>query len=48
MPGAEAVYEAAQLWIDVGLRADESLFADGQSVWAAENAGDLYSGVLVS
>ena len=33
--GAEKVYEAAELWVDRALRADDSLFTPGEEIWSS-------------
>ena len=39
--GAEAVYEAAQRWVDCALRSDDSLFTPGTPIWTPEGLGEL-------
>ena len=39
--GAEAVYAAAQKWVDCALRADNSLFTPGTPIWTPEWLGVL-------
>jgi MoxR-like ATPase/predicted RNA-binding protein with PUA-like domain len=39
---AEAVYEAAERWIDVALGTDDSLFTPGVAIWSAPVIDDLY------
>jgi hypothetical protein len=41
-PDAEAVYEAAERWVDAALRIDDSLFTPGVAIWAAPVIDDLY------
>lgn len=40
--GREAVYEAAERWVDVALRSDDSLFTPGTPIWSADVIEDLY------
>ncbi|MBL8775346.1 MAG: AAA family ATPase [Acidimicrobiales bacterium] len=40
-PNTAAVYAAVQQWIDRCLRADDSLFTPGASVWSLSNVTDL-------
>jgi hypothetical protein len=41
-PGSEAVYEAAERWVDAALRLDDSLFTPGTAIWSAQVIDDLY------
>ena len=45
-PWAPATYEAAEQWIDHGLRDDDSLFTPGSVVWSAANLEDLLRRVV--
>ena len=36
------IYDAADLWIDVALRHDDSLFTPGQAIWSPTVLADLY------
>ena len=40
--GCDAVYDAAQRWVDVALRKDDSLFTPGQSIWSLHNLNDFH------
>ncbi len=40
--GAETVYDAAEVWVERGLRTDDSLFTPGQSIWTLELLAELY------
>ena len=40
--GCDAVYDAAQLWVDAALRKDESLFTPGQPIWSLHNLNDFH------
>ena len=37
------VYEAAERWIDVALRNDDSLFTPGTPIWSPEVIPDVYT-----
>ena len=39
--GAEAVYAAAQQWVDCALRKDDSLFTPGKPIWTSRWLGEL-------
>ncbi len=39
--GAERVYEAAGLWVDRALRADDALFTPGRPIWSSPLLGQL-------
>ena len=39
--GAEAVYAAAQKWVDCALKADDSLFTPGKPIWSSRWLGEL-------
>ena len=39
--GAEAVYAAAQKWVDCALRSDDSLFTPGKPIWSSRWLKDL-------
>ena len=39
--GADKVYEAAALWVERALRADDSLFTPGVAIWTREWLGEL-------
>ena len=39
--GAEAVYAAAQKWVDCALRKDDSLFTPGKPIWSSRWLGEL-------
>ena len=39
--GADKVYAAAQLWVDRALRADDSLFTPGESIWTLKWLDEL-------
>ena len=39
--GAETVYEAAEAWVDRGLRTDDSLFTPGRPIWTIELLEEL-------
>ena len=41
-PGAEAVYAAAECWVERGLRSDDSLFTPGRRIWASEWLDELH------
>ena len=40
--GCDAVYDAAQRWVDVALRKDDSLFTPGQPIWSLHNLNDFH------
>ncbi len=40
--GCDAVYDAAQRWVDAALRKDDSLFTPGQSIWSQHNLNDFH------
>ena len=40
--GVESAYAAAQAWVDLGLRKDDSLFTPGKSIWTRELLGELH------
>ena len=40
-PGREAVYAAADAWVDRGLRSDDSLFTPGTPIWTTEWLDEL-------
>ena len=40
--GVESAYAAAQAWVDLGLRKDDSLFTPGKSIWTRELLGKLH------
>lgn len=37
----EKVYEAAMLWVERALKADDSLFTPGAAIWASDNLQEL-------
>ena len=39
-PSCEAVYDAADLWIDCALRSDDSLFTPGTPIWSEKWLGE--------
>ncbi len=39
--GEENVYEAANLWVERALKADDSLFMPGKAIWTRENLEEL-------
>ncbi|MYC32781.1 MAG: AAA domain-containing protein [Chloroflexi bacterium] len=39
--GEEKVYEAATLWVDRALKADDSLFMPGKAIWTRQNLAEL-------
>ena len=43
VPGHEAVYEAAEHWVDAALRADNSLFTPGKQIWSLANLTDFHT-----
>ena len=40
--GVESAYAAAQAWVDLGLRKDDSLFTPGNPIWTRELLGQLH------
>ena len=40
-PGAESVYDAAQIWVDCALRKDDSLFTPHKPIWTRELLAEL-------
>ena len=44
--GAERVYEAADLWVDRALRADDSLFLPGKPIWSEVHLRELHDRFL--
>ena len=40
--GVESAYTAAQAWVDLGLRKDDSLFTPGKPIWTRELLGNLH------
>ncbi len=40
--GCDAVYDAAQRWVDVALRKDNSLLTPGQPIWSLHNLNDFH------
>ena len=44
--GAEKVYEAAALWVDRALRADDSLFTPGEPIWTRQWLKELHERFL--
>jgi 5-methylcytosine-specific restriction enzyme B len=44
----EAVYRAAERWIDAGLRSDDSLFTPGQPIWAVSWLNELHERFVVA
>ena len=40
--GGEAVYEAAEHWVDAALRRDDSLFTPGEPIWSLANLTDFH------
>ena len=40
--GGDAVYKAAEHWVDVALRRDDSLFTRGESIWSLANLNDFH------
>ena len=40
--GVESAYAAAQAWVDLGLRKDDSLFTPGKPIWTRELLGELH------
>ena len=40
--GGDAVYKAAEHWIDVALRRDDSLFTPGKPIWSLANLTDFH------
>src|SRR5262245_43083054 len=40
--GADEVYNAASRWVDVALRADDSLFTPGAKIWEDSTLADLF------
>ena len=43
VPGHEAVYEAAEHWVDTALREDDSLFTPGKQIWSLANLTDFHT-----
>ena len=41
-PGAEAVYAAAESWVERGLKFDDSLFTPGKRIWTSEWLDELH------
>lgn len=41
-PAAQAVYAAAQRFVDAALRSDDSLFTPGRPIWTTANIDELY------
>lgn len=41
-PAAEAIYAAAQHFVEVALRSDDSLFTPGRPIWTTANIDELY------
>ena len=39
--GTEKVYQAASLWVERALRADDSLFTPGEAIWSSKWLGEL-------
>ena len=39
--GVEKVYDAAQMWVDHALRADDALFTPSNAIWTPENLAEL-------
>ena len=44
--GAERVYDAAELWVDRALRADDSLFVPGKRIWSSPLLRQLHDQFL--
>ena len=44
--GAEKVYNAASLWVERALRADDSLFTPGEPIWSSKWLGELHERIL--
>ena len=40
--GGEAVYTAAEHWVDIALRRDDSLFTPGKPIWSLANLADFH------
>ena len=40
--GGQAVYEAAEHWVDAALRRDDSLFTPGEPIWSLANLTDFH------
>ena len=40
--GTERVYAAAERWVDVALRRDDSLFTPGKQIWTSQGLGELH------
>ena len=40
--GTEKVYAAAETWVDVALRTDDSLFTPGKQIWTSRWLGELH------
>ena len=45
--GCEPVYDAAQRWVDVALRTDDSLFTPGNPIWSLQNLTDFHQRFVV-
>ena len=45
-PGVDAIYAAAQKFIDAALRQDDSLFDPGRPIWTLANLEDLHAHVI--
>src|SRR5215217_2646207 len=41
-PEADQIYDAASRWVDVALRADDSLFTPGTKIWQEPVVADLF------
>ena len=39
--GTEAVYAAAESWVERGLRSDDSMFTPGRPIWTSERLDEL-------
>ena len=46
--GVVETYKAAELWVDCGLRNDDSLFTPGEAIWTTENLEVLHKKFLNS
>ena len=43
--GADKVYAAAETWVELALRADDSLFTPGKAIWSRRWLGEAGGGV---
>ena len=48
LDGAGKVYEAAWVWVERALRADDSLFTPGKAIWSSHWLGEIHQRFLAA